>query len=228
MTVFTAGILMMSISYGQIPRQSEEPPGIQKTKNASVGKFIGFVDKNNDGINDLFLDADGAGKNDLDGKKYPHKFEFQDLNKDKINDIWIDRDGDGVNDLGSRFTEMERQERHRNVLDVDEDGQNDITGDKYDPANYHWRGESRGFWDENNGKLQGAFIDADGDGIDDRLKDFDNFIKSRHGGEKRLDMFIDMDGDGICDDRTDFLNSMGKHGRKGKSNSGNDKHGGHH
>ena len=219
-----AGFFVMSGLYGQGNEKPGQTDEEQKHESVEERSFIGFSDKNDDGINDHFFDADGDGKNDRDQKEYPHKFIFTDSNKDQINDLWIDRDGDGVNDLGSKFTDRERRERHRNVIDVNEDGRNDITGEEYDLTNCKWKGEIWGYWDDGRGKLQGRFIDMNGDGIDDRVHDFDRFIEGHHGGEKRMDMFIDEDGDGICDDRTDFLNRMGKHGRKGRQ-KGNQGHG---
>lgn len=213
--ISTTFLLVLPTLYGQGAEEPGRASGGQEQEIAAEKKFPGFVDKNDDGINDRFFDANGDGKNDLDGREYRHRFRFIDNNKDKINDLWIDRDGDGVNDLGPKFKGRELQELHRNVLDVDEDGRNDVTGEQYDRLKYHWKGEKWGFWDESRGKLRGRFIDTDGNGIDDRLEDFDGFISSyRHGPGKR-DMFIDEDGDGICDERTDFLNRMGKHRQRG-------------
>ena len=58
------------------------------------------------------------------------------------------------------------------------------------------------------------FIDADGDGIDDRL--------TGKGKELRRgkDRFIDRDGDGICDDRASGLGfRRGRAGPRGGSSS---------
>ena len=204
--------------YTQTVKKSEKPGEQVKTFQP-----VGFVDKNGDGINDKFMDADGDGKNDLDGKPYPHKFKFEDKNRDKINDLWIDRDGDGVNDLSAKLKGKMKQEIHSNVLDVNEDGINDITGIKYDREKHQWHGEKWGFWNESKAKLQGRFIDEDGDGIDDRLQDFERFTHGMKKAGRKWDVFIDEDGDGICDHRTDFLNKMGRMGRHRMGN----KHGGH-
>jgi hypothetical protein len=209
-----------------IGQDTEKPEVKQKEETFADGKFIGFEDKNNDGINDKFLDADGDGKNDIDDKAYPHKFGFKDKNKDKINDLWMDRDGDGVNDLGHKFKGEKHLSIHNNVLDVDEDGRNDITGERYDTDKHLWKGERWGFWDETKGKLQGRFIDEDGDGIDDRIRNFDRFMLGHKGGGRSRDVFIDEDGDGICDQRTDFLGRMGRMRHKG--HHGEPKEGGAH
>ena len=110
--------LMLSGLNAQEVEQVDQTSGEQKQESAVERKFTGFVDKNDDGINDNFFDADGDGRNDRDQKEYPHKFLFLDHNKDNINDLWIDRDGDGVNDLSSKLDDQERRERHRNVLDL--------------------------------------------------------------------------------------------------------------
>jgi hypothetical protein len=199
----------------------------QKEETVADGKFIGFEDKNNDGINDKFLDADGDGRNDIDDKAYPHTFEFKDKNKDKINDLWVDRDGDGVNDLSHKLKGEKHLNIHFNVLDVDEDGRNDITGESYDREKPQWKGEVWGFWDESTGKLRGRFIDEDGDGIDDRLKDFHKFMRNRKHARGSRDVFIDEDGDGICDPRTDFIGMMGRKGRR-HHHGGRKDGGGHH
>ncbi len=211
-------------------QSSDKPSSIQKEakKGSSIeAKFVGFVDKDKDGINDKFCDANGDGKNDVDGKEYPHKFEFKDKNKDKINDLWMDRDGDGVNDLILKFKGKSRQKVQQNVLDVNADGRNDITGIKYDKGKHRWMGEKWGFWDEQKGKLQGRFIDEDGDGIDDRMKGFSGFMGNHKGSTRMRDMFIDEDGDGIADGRDDFISKMGRCGRGGNQNRQKG-HGGHH
>lgn len=207
-------------------RQGSKQVASADKANQSEKNFIGFVDENNDGINDRFYDANGDGKNDVDNKDYPHKFEYKDNNKDKINDLWVDQDGDGVNDLSSKFNEEQRKERDKNVLDSNEDDRNDITGEKLDREKYLWRGEKWGFWNEEKGKLQGRFIDEDGDGIDDRIKDFDAYVHRHEQGGRMRDRFIDEDGDGICDDRSDFINRMGRRGRHGRNRG--DKDGGGH
>lgn len=225
-TILITGLLILTNLYGQETEEAKKATRGSKNETDTKSLFIGFHDKNDDGVNDKFFDADGDGKNDVSGEQYPHKFEFHDKNKDKINDIWVDRDGDGVNDLAPKLKGIERKDAHRNILDVNEDGRNDITGETYDKTKHHYKGETWGFWDETKGKLQGRFIDEDGDGIDDRMKDFDSFMKEHRHGRGKHDLFIDEDGDGICDGRTDFLNRMGRHGRK--DHHGRKDGGGHH
>lgn len=206
--------------------KSEKPELQQKSQPAAKKKFIGFVDKNLDGINDKFIDANGDGKNDIDGKQYSHKFKYIDKNKDKINDLWIDRDGDGVNDLMHKFKNDKTLDFHHRVIDVDEDARNDVTGELYDRTQQASMGKEWGFWNESAGKLQGRFIDEDGNGIDDRLQDYNRFIKKKAGGRRMRDVFIDEDGDGICDDRLDFIGRMGKKGKR--THHGGQKEGGGH
>ncbi len=191
-------------------------------------KIIGFEDKDQDGINDCFVDANGDGRNDVDNKAYKHTFKFADKNDDKINDLWVDRDGDGVNDISFEFTMQEKQMIRRNVLDANEDGFNDVTGEKYDAKNHNWMGRKWGFWNEDDGELQGSFIDADADGIDDRLNNDRRNMGHGPNKMKRQDTFIDEDGDGICDWRTDFLNQMGNHGKSKHMGGKNKNNGSHH
>lgn len=226
LTLTTICFLVVANAYGQNAEDTKKETVAPKKETAIEKKFIGFEDKNDDGINDKFLDANGDGRNDFDDKEYPHKFKFKDANKDRINDLWVDRDGDGVNDLGSKLKGKERQDIHRNVVDADEDGRNDITGEFYDKIKHNWKGEDRGFWDESKGKLRGRLLDEDGDGIDDRLEDFEGMANGKHGSRMR-DTFIDEDGDGICDGRNDFIGRMGKHGRTNRQ-SGRKGDGGHH
>ncbi|MFQ5769806.1 MAG: hypothetical protein ACE5HX_04685 [bacterium] len=211
----------------QTPDNSGKINQAQKREKSSENNFIGFEDKNQDGINDKFMDANGDGKNDLNGKAYRHKFEFSDKNKDKINDLWVDQDGDGVNDLSHKFKSKKFKDIHSNVVDVDEDGRNDITGIVYDKSKHQWKGEKWGFWNEKEGKLQGRFIDEDGDGIDDRVQNFKDFMAAHKHGARMRDRFIDEDGDGICDGRNDFIGRMGRMGHK-KSQRGHNEGGGHH
>jgi len=200
--------------------QTPEMPGKD-----SAPQFLGFVDADADGVNDRFVDANGDGKNDRDGKDYLHRFAFEDKNKDGHNDLWIDQDGDGVNDLSPTLKARARQEVHRNVVDVNEDGRNDITGERYDVKKHNWRGERWGFWDEDKGKTQGRLIDEDADGIDDRAQAHHRGEMGNHGGEANRDYFIDEDGDGVCDGRGDVIRMMG---RQPQGHHGKDKSSGHH
>lgn len=183
---------------GSLIAQSEAPTS-QKAPPLS------FPDKNKDGINDEFRDADGDGINDVTGKRYQHRFEFVDKNKDGRNDLWLDSDGDGVNDLHSKLSKKARSKRTNWVLDFDGDGKNDITGSVYQGREFE--GKRFGFIDESTGKIQGKFMDENGNGIDDRLERTD----ARR--QRSRDMFIDEDGDGICDGRSD---SLRRHSRGGQ------------
>ena len=207
----------------QTEKRTASEPKSETPKPAE--KSIGFVDADGDGVNDRFVDADGDGKNDENGKAYPHRFKFKDKNKDGINDLWIDQDGDGVNDLSPDLKGKARQERHRNVLDVDEDGHNDVTGERYDSKKHEWHGERWGFWNEHKGTTRGRMVDENANGIDDR-------IEGRRGGRhrsleksNRRDVFVDEDGDGICDGRGDVIRMMG---RSSRGDHGRNKMGGHH
>ena len=156
-------------------------------------KFIGFVDENKDGINDLFHDANGDGINDVTNKKYPHRFKFQDKNNDKINDLFVDKDGDGVNDLETKFVDEDKDGINDNILDHDRDGFNDITGIKYKKDDI--MGYRYGFIEEEMKKSHKKFIDEDGDGMHDPV------AKRRGIKNNTHDRFIDNDNDGISDER---------------------------
>ena len=87
------------------------------------GFHFGFVDANNDGINDLFVDADGDGICDNAGlyAGYPYFMAhgWADANGDGINDRFRDVDGDGINDCRRRSgrpglrLRRQRRRRHR-------------------------------------------------------------------------------------------------------------------
>ena len=152
-------------------------------------KVIGYVDKNKDGINDRFADANGDGINDVTKMSYPHDFKFKDVNKDGINDIWQDRDGDGVNDIAIVLakankdyaiswydsdgdglpnfdpTQVKIKNIKRYILDVNNDGKNDITGRSYKKSLSGYRYGK--IIEENNSEYK-KFMDKDGDGMDDR------------------------------------------------------------
>lgn len=202
---------------------SAQQPGVSAA-------IAGFTDRNQDGINDRFTDADGNGINDVTGTAYPHTFRFIDQDGDGVNDVWRDADGDGVNDLLGEIQKRQMQWIDRDgdgimdeeagnlrgralrvhVLDVDQDGKNDITGFVY--TGRELGGYRYGFVDEENGISDSAFMDADGDGMNDRFADRD---KGHGQGRPHIDVFIDEDGDGIADDRgLGRLRGRGK--KKGK------------
>ncbi len=159
---------------------------------------IGFEDKTKDDINDRFQDANGDGVNDVTRKPYLHKFQFIDTNQDGINDLWIDRDGDGVNDLSHKLSKGGQSDIDKCILDFNKDGINDITGFKYKKEDF--MGHAFGFIDEKTGKIQGKFIDENGNGLDDRME-----MTRWRNRQRNRDIFIDEDGDGICDGRNDKL-----------------------
>jgi len=133
-------------------------------------KYIGYNDKNKDGINDLFQDANGDGMNDVTGKPYKFPFEFIDKNNDGMNDLFQDADGNGMNDLKPYFEDKDGDGINDNAIDVDRDGINDITG-------------------KPTTKQDELFIDEDGDGINDLylLKEGKHFgVKYYEKGIKRF------------------------------------------
>lgn len=162
----------------------------EQSQNVTIIVF-GFVDRNKDGKNDLFQDADGDGINDITKKPYPHGFKFEDKNGDNINDLYVDADGDGVNDLRAGFVDLDGDGICDNAIDMNSDFINDITGLRYNRKNL--RGYKFGFINEERLRLMRRFIDEDADGIPDF-----RMSRERLGGK---DIFIDRDGDGIDDRR---------------------------
>jgi len=186
-----------------------------------------FVDRNKDGVNDLFADANGDGVNDVTKEPYPHHFQFSDSDGDGINDVWKDADGDGVNDLLGKYlagtsrwvdtdgdgladqqrTSMRGKELMKHVLDENGDRKNDITGLGFTGRDL--MGYRFGNVDEERGVQDGAFCDADGDGMNDR---FMNHKRSQMFKSMGRDVFIDSDGDGVADNRS--LNRIRGRGQK--------------
>ncbi|MCK5145509.1 hypothetical protein KAR48_02070 [bacterium] len=190
----------------------------------------GWVDANRDGINDVFVDADGNGKNDIDGASYTLPFPFRDENSDGINDLWKDVDGDGVNDyLGELLKAMSRwtdsdgdgildrvqgslrgRALMQHVLDADKDGKNDITGLAYNGRDI--LGYRYGNVDEETGKIDIDFADTNSDGMNDH---FNTPERQKSVNRGRMDRFFDADGDGIADDRG-LRRMRSRVGRRGK------------
>ena len=193
------------------PEKSKVSPGKQTEAAAQADQnkndekkpvaILGFQDRNRDGKNDLFLDVDGNGINDVTGKPYPHKFKFLDKNKDKINDLFVDADGDGVNDLKVKFIDADSDGINDNVIDLNGDFINDITGLRYTRKSL--RGYKYGFVKEERLGMMRGFIDEDGDGIADEPRG-----KLLRKGMR--DRIIDRDGDGV-DDRRELIRRF-KHG----------------
>ena len=182
-----------------------------KTKKGQISRTImvfGFIDRNKDGRNDLFQDANGDGINDVTQKPYPHRFKFVDKNKDNINDLFVDADGDGVNDLQVKFIDLDGDGINDNVVDVNCDYINDITGLRYTRKSL--RGYKFGFIKEERQSLLRGFIDEDADGI----PDYRGFRRGLmlHG----RDRFIDRDGDGIDDRRQRLQRHKHRPGRMWK------------
>jgi len=186
------------------PAQAEVPPG---------GKVVGFVDRDHDGRNDMFRDANGDGVNDVDSKPYPHRFAFVDVDKDGVNDKFVDADGDGVNDLNPDFVDEDGDGVCDNVIDYSGRFINDITGMRYSTKSL--RGYKFGFINEERREMLRNFIDEDADGIPDMPGRFGaGATMGPPGGmpPPGRDRFIDRDGDGI-DDRRQRMEQLRK-GRK--------------
>lgn len=201
------------------------PPIRGQTKDKPVqSRPIGYVDANRDGINDLFHDADGDGKNDVTLMDYKHHFQFVDKNKDGLNDLWLDKDGDGVNDLlrallakrgikpqkpwidkdGDGILDADvlpkyKTNLRRFVLDADRNGKNDITG--LDLRDDNSMGYRFGLIDEESNKKIKKFVDKNGDGMFDAFEKRRQSDSIKHGPGRKHDYFIDNDGDGLADDR---------------------------
>ena len=213
----------------------------QTDKSATRTKNIGYVDKNKDGINDIFTDANGDGINDVTSQPYPHQFKFEDKNNDKLNDLWRDKDGDGINDLMVEILKARgirpnipwvdkdgdgiqdkgvkpvyKADLSPFVLDADKDGYNDISGLKIEKDNT--MGYRYGCIDEETSNQPYKFKDKNGDGMHDLFTDRFKMDMKRYGPTKLYDYFIDNDGDGITDGRRFQRINKGKmgqsHGRK--------------
>jgi hypothetical protein len=159
------------------------------------GFHFGFVDANNDGINDLFVDADGDGICDNAGLYAGYPFlmghGFVDADGDGINDNFRDANGDSVNDVDGRpfgpgF----------GLIDANGDGIDDRSGL---PFRHPF-----GFADGNGDRINDRFRDVDGNGVNDIT------------GVPYTAMpgWVDLDGDGICDFFTD-VNGDGINDRTG-------------
>lgn len=156
------------------------------------GFRFGFVDANNDGINDLCTDADGNGICEpgslYAGYSYFMAHGFVDGNLDRINDRFRNANCDGVNDVdGSLFGPG------FGFVDADGDGVDDGTGM---PFRHPF-----GFVDGNNDGVNDVFVDANGDGINDRTGV--PYVAmpgwADLNGDGVNDFFCDANGDGIND-----------------------------
>jgi len=121
------------------------------------GAGKGFVDENNDGINDNAPDADGDGvPNGQDpdyagakARKGDNAKGFVDADGDGINDNAQDADGDGI----------------PNGKDPDYVPPKDGSGAKRGSLTKQARGLRRGFVDEDGDGINDLAVDSDGDGI---------------------------------------------------------------
>lgn len=186
---------ILAVVFWALAATAETPSGVTESATVDIQHPPprGYVDRNRDGINDLFRDANGNGVDDVTKKAYPHRFRFEDANGDNINDLFTDADGDGVNDRDAEYVDRDGDGICDNVIDYDGDGVNDITGTKYSRTSL--QGGRFGRVDEDRGIIHPRFVDEDGDGMHDR-----------HGVTGRaqrsgMDFFVDEDGDGICDGR---------------------------
>ncbi|MBN2384498.1 hypothetical protein JXQ70_16610 [bacterium] len=119
----------------------------------------GFVDRDQDGINDLFRDADGDGLNDLNGQVYNLSVTFVDQDGDGKNDYFQDANGDGLNDLYQQLVNDEIPDPLF-ALDANQDGHNDITNELITKQFQQFK--------KNRHAKTDRFIDEDNDGLDDR------------------------------------------------------------
>jgi len=172
--------------------------------NGFNGYHFGWVDENDDGINDNFVDVDGDGVADpgyrYAGYGYHMDLGFRDENRDGLNDHFADADGDGVNDLtghrygfGFGFIDEDGDGINDRFRDADGDGICDLSAMPFQ--------HPFGWVDEDGDGVNDRFVDADGDGINDLMghryvampgwADLD--------GDGRHDFFADADGDGVND-----------------------------
>ena len=156
--------------------------------------FLGYKDADRNGVNDIFVDSNGDGVNDIDKTAVCADMKFEDADDDGVNDIFVDMDGDGINDIYLLSKNMP-------VIDTNKDGINDITGMKYKKGFYN--GSLTGFAIEERGIWLDDFKDDDNDFTDDEIKNEFSINK--------MDSFVDEDGDGICDNRENKMNMRNYH-----------------
>ncbi|MFZ5517097.1 MAG: hypothetical protein ACOY90_10695 [Candidatus Zhuqueibacterota bacterium] len=230
-----AGLLLLLFGTGVSFSQQKIPRNSVAT--------VGYVDKNKDGINDLFADGNGDGVNDVSNLQYAHQFQYQDKNNDGVNDLWRDKDGDGINDLmiailkargirpeipwvdhdgdglqDSGVKAVFKADLSEFVLDADSDGANDISGIRF--ASDNTMGYRYGCIDEETSDEPYSFKDKNGDGMHDSFADRFEMDKNQYGSHRFYDYFIDNDGDGISDGRRFQRSNKGKMGQShGKKNA---------
>lgn len=168
----------------------------EESVDRALSEPVGFVDGNLDGVNDLFADADGDGRDDVSGLAYATGFPFRDLDGDGHNDLFADADGDGENDLAASLRDA-GQADVVTVIDANGDGVNDVLGV------CEQSGDDLGFFVESSGRRI-SFVDEDGDGLND--------LHRQRQLQRRRVRFVDRDGDGIQDGR--MLHRQGAGGRE--------------
>lgn len=110
-----AALLMVTAFTGEVLAWG--PRGNKGT--GAMGQGFGFVDENDDGVNDRYEDGN-AGTPAYDGAGSGFGYGFVDEDGDGVNDRYADRDGDGIPDYdgaGSGFG--------YGFVDEDGDGVND-------------------------------------------------------------------------------------------------------
>ncbi len=169
------------------------------------GYLPGFLDENEDGINDNCTDRAGNGICDA-GSRYANytylmNWGYVDEDGDGINDRFRDGNGDGVNDLngtpngwGFGFVDENDDGINDKCTDANGNGICDQSGMPY---------RVRAMWrDVDHDGVNDTFADADGDGINDvtgRPYVAMPGWQDREAPYQHNDFFADADGDGICD-----------------------------
>jgi len=163
----------------------------------------GFVDADNDGINDNAADDDGDGIPNGKDADYTGTTKFVDEDGDGLNDNAKDDDGDGV----------------PNGQDPDYSKPADGSGQKNGQQNKNSKGQKLAQQNKGsagqkgNRKTAKGYIDENGDGINDNAKDSDadgipngrdaDYPRNNPMKGKGKMGFIDEDGDGINDNAMD-------------------------
>jgi len=121
----------------------------------------GWVDLDNDSVNDFFMDANGDGIEDFIAMPYAHGFGWIDDNSDGKNDHFIDADGDGINDLSSGIY------GHMTYGYGFQGTHHDANGDGIDDASGLPYRQCFGWVDSNGDGINDVFRDGNHDGLND-------------------------------------------------------------